>query len=236
LNRALRFYHSGETADLDFVVRTLIAREPDRPIGLVGCSLGGNVLLKWLGEQGSGVPAQVRAAATISVPYDLARGSRHIGRGFARVYQAHFLRSLRRKAHAKRLRHPDRMLSAETIDGPRSLYDFDDIVTAPLHGFRDAADYYGQSSAIRWIDRVRTPTLLLSAIDDPFLPREVLDDVRTIARDNSSLHLEFVPRGGHAGFIAGTLPWRPFYYAEWRTTEFIAEQFGERVDGVRAAR
>jgi predicted alpha/beta-fold hydrolase len=236
LNRTLRFYHSGETTDLDFVVRTLVAREPSRPIGLVGCSLGGNVLLKWLGEQGNGVPAQVVAAATISVPYDLARGSRHIDRGFARVYQAHFLRSLRRKAQAKRHHHPDKMLSAEVIDRPRSLYEFDDIVTAPLHGFRDAADYYKRSSAIRWIDRVRKPTLLLSSVDDPFLPRDVLDEVRAIARGNAALHLEFVARGGHAGFVSGTLPWRPFYYAEWRTTEFIAEQLGERVAGMRAAR
>lgn len=223
LNRALRFYHSGETTDLDFVVRTLIAREPRRPLGLVGVSLGGNVLLKWLGEQGAGVPPQVVAAVAISVPFDLARGARHIDRGFSRVYQAHFLRSLRRKAHAKRLRFPEHF-RAELIDRARTLYEFDDAVTAPVHGFRDAADYYERSSSIRWIGRIRTPTLLLSAADDPFLPAAVLDEVREIARENACLHVEFVERGGHVGFISGRIPWKPFYYAEWRAAEFVAQQ------------
>jgi predicted alpha/beta-fold hydrolase len=163
----------------------------------------------------------VVAAATISVPYDLARGSRHIDRGFARIYQTHFLRTLRRKAEAKSRRFPDR-LRIEAIRRARSLWEFDDVVTAPVHGFRDAADYYERSSSIRWIARVCVPTLLLSAADDPFLPRDVLDEVRAIARANAHLHVEFVERGGHVGFISGTLPWRPFYYAEWRVAEFLA--------------
>jgi predicted alpha/beta-fold hydrolase len=221
LNRTLRFYHSGETKDLDFVVARLVRAESDRPLVLAGVSLGGNVLLKWLGERGNDVPSSVVAAATISVPYDLARGSRHIDRGFARIYQAHFLRTLRRKAEAKSRRFPDR-LRIEAIRRARSLWEFDDVVTAPVHGFRDAADYYERSSSIRWIARVCVPTLLLSAADDPFLPRDVLDEVRAIARANAHLHVEFVERGGHVGFISGTLPWRPFYYAEWRVAEFLA--------------
>src|SRR5919201_4685337 len=100
-NRALRFYHSGETTDLDFVVRRLVATEPDRPLVFAGVSLGGNVLLKWLGERGGEVPPQVAGAAAVSVPFDLARGARHLDRGFSRVYQRHFLRTLRRKALAK---------------------------------------------------------------------------------------------------------------------------------------
>lgn len=223
LNRTLRFYHSGETTDLDFVVRRFAAAEPDRPIVLAGVSLGGNVLLKWLGEQGADRPRQVAAAAAISVPYDLARGARYIDRGFSRLYQAHFLRTLRRKAHAKRLHFPDHFHAA-AIDRARSLYEFDDAVTARIHGFRDADDYYAQSSSIRYLDRIRTPTLLLSAADDPFLPPEVLDEVRAIARGTPWLRVEFVERGGHVGFISGRAPWRPLYYAEWRATEFLAEQ------------
>jgi predicted alpha/beta-fold hydrolase len=227
-NRALRSYHSGETTDLDFVVRRLVDAAPDRPLVFAGVSLGGNVLLKWLGERGGELPPQVVAAAAVSVPYDLARGARRIDRGFSRVYQALFLRTLRRKAREKCERFPD-CLRPEAIDRARSLYEFDDAVTAPVHGFRDAEDYYTQSSSIRFLARIRTPTLLLSAADDPFLPATVLDEVREIVRDNPALHAEFVERGGHVGFISGTVPWRPFYYAEWRATEFLEHQLAVRL-------
>ena len=102
------------------------------------------------------------------------------------------------------------------------MYDFDDVVTAPVHGFRDAHDYYSRSSALRWLERIRLPTLLLSAVDDPFLPAAVLDDVERVVEHNSSIHLEFLNHGGHVGFVAGTVPWRPFYYAEWRAMNFLA--------------
>lgn len=233
-NRLPRLYHSGETTDLDFVVRRLAAAEPDRPIVLAGVSLGGNVALKWLGEHASDLPPQLRGAATISVPYDLARGSRHISEGFARIYQAHFLRTLRRKAHAKREQFPA-LLAARKIDGARTLYDFDDVVTAPVHGFQDAADYYARSSSIRFLSRIRLPTLLLSAADDPFLPPDVLDVVRLVAAGNPALHAEFHRRGGHVGFISGRVPWRPFYYAEWRASEFLAEQIERDPSAVAGA-
>jgi uncharacterized protein len=219
-NRALRFYHSGETGDLDAVVRRLTDVERDRPLLVVGVSLGGNVLLKWLGEQGDRVPPQLRGAAAVSVPFDLARGSRFLDRGFSRLYQRHFLRSLRRKAIGKSLRYPND-IRPDVVRRARTLYAFDDLITAPVHGFRDADDYYARSSSLPYLARVRTPTLLLSARDDPFLPGEVLDEVRTVARTNPALHLEFVEHGGHVGFISGRLPWRPFYYAEWRAAEFL---------------
>ena len=222
-NRALRFYHSGETTDLDLVVRHLVDREPERPLMITGVSLGGNVLLKWLGERAADLPPQLRAAAAVSVPYDLARGSRYIDRGFSRLYQAHFLRTLRRKAHEKRARFPEH-LSAAAIDRARTLYEFDDVVTAPVHGFRDALDYYAQSSSIHFLSRIRLPTLLLSAVDDPFLPPDVLDEVRAIARGNTALAVEIVGRGGHVGFISGRVPWRPLYYAEWRACDFFTSR------------
>jgi predicted alpha/beta-fold hydrolase len=203
-----------------------VAREhPQAALGLVGVSLGGNVLLKFLGERGAGLPAAVRGAAAVSVPYDLARGSRHIASGFSRVYEAHFLRSLRGKVQAKLEKYPD-LVPAASMASVRTLYDFDDVVTAPVHGFRDAEDYYTQSSAIRFIHSVRVPTLLLSAVDDPFLPADVLDDVRAIAAGNPALHVEFVPHGGHVGFVGGRVPWRAEYYAERRTADFLGALFG----------
>lgn len=222
MNETRRFYHSGETSDLDFVVRRLTSERPRVPIVLAGFSLGGNVLLKWLGERNAELPPQVVAAAAVSVPFDLARGSRYINQGFARVYERHFLRSLVRKAAVKRTRFPD-LVPDVNLRSLRSIWDFDDAVTAPVHGFRDAADYYARSSSLRFLEHIRCPTLLLSAIDDPFLPPAVLEEVRHIAQTNSALHCEFVPRGGHVGFIMGTVPWRPHYWAEWRATEFLAQ-------------
>ena len=227
VNRTRRFYHSGETTDFDFALRRIVAERPDAPIGLAGVSLGGNVLLKWLGERGdSGVPATVRGAVAVSVPFDLARGCRYLSRGFSRVYERFFLRSLLAKARRKLARHPD-LCDAEALDRVRTLWDFDNVVTAPVHGFRNALDYYTQSSSIHYLSSVRVPTLLLSAVDDPFLPPEVLDEVRSVARDNPALELEFVRRGGHVGFVSGRVPWRPVYYAEWRVADFLSRRFKE---------
>ena len=222
-NRTRRFYHSGDTADALLVLERVAAEHPASALLLAGVSLGGNVLLKLLGERGDALPAAVRAAAAVSVPYDLGRGSRHLGRGFGRVYERHFLRSLRRKAEAKLAHYPD-LCSPERLAAARTLLDFDDAVTAPVHGFASADDYYDRSSALRFLAGVRRPTLLLSALDDPFLPAAVLDEVRAIARDNPALHVEFVPRGGHVGFVGGRVPWRPFYYAEWRVADFLAAE------------
>lgn len=220
VNQARRFYHSGETTDLDAVVRRLLAESAGAPLGLVGVSLGGNVLLKWLGEQGHDVPPRIAGAVAVSVPYDLARASRHIHRGFARVYERHFLRSLRRKTLAKLERYPDLVPRAD-VERARTIWAFDDLVTAPVHGFASAADYYARSSAIRWIHRIRVPTLLLSAADDPFLPADVLGAVQVISRGSRWLTTEFVARGGHVGFITGGNPLRPFSYAEWRACDYL---------------
>jgi uncharacterized protein len=230
LNRTRRFYHSGETTDLALVVERVAAEHPDSPLVLAGFSLGGNVLLKYLGERGGDLPPRLQAAAAISVPYDLGRGSRHISRGFARVYERHFLRSLRRKAYAKLDRFPD-LVPREHVARARTLWDFDDVVTAPVHGFASAADYYDRSSAVHFLHGIRIPTLLLSAFDDPFLPAAVLDDVRAAAGDNPALHVEFIEQGGHVGFISGRVPWRPFYYAEWRVADFLAAYLPAAGDG-----
>ena len=221
MNRARRTYHSGETTDLEFIVRRLVDEDPGRPIGLVGVSLGGNVMLKWLGELGQLVPRQVRAAIAVSTPYDLARSSRAIDTGFARLYQWNFLRSLKRKALEKTAQHPG-ICDSGSLERLTTMWEFDDRFTAPLHGFNDAADYYERSSSIRFLDQIRRPTLLLSARDDPFHPGEVLRDVEMISATNPFLTTEFHERGGHVGFVGGT-PWRPKYYVEERVGSFLAD-------------
>jgi uncharacterized protein len=219
-NLAPRFYHSGETTDLSYVIARLIDEDPGRPLVLAGVSLGGNVLLKWLGEVGIAAPPQVRAAAAMSVPFDLARGCRHISRGFSRLYERVFVESLREKALAKLSRYPE-LFDRARLHRARTLWDFDEAVTAPVHGFRDAQDYYERSSSIRYLQDIRVPTYLLSARDDPFLPEAVLTEVESIARSNEYLTVEFVDRGGHVGFVSGTLPWRPHQWGEWRTVAYL---------------
>ncbi len=219
-NTARRFYHSGETGDVNLVFRRLTARWPDSPWLLLGVSLGGNVLLKWLGELGETADPRIRAAAAISVPFDLEAGARHIARGFARIYDASFLRSLRRKALAKLTRYPD-LFDRAALARARSVYDFDEAVTGPVHGFASARDYYEKSSSQRFLADIRVPALLLSSRDDPFLPQEVLERIERVVTRNPALTTEFHRGGGHVGFVAGAWPWRPFYYAEWRAFRYF---------------
>jgi len=221
-NRQPRFYHSGETGDLAFALDRVLAEHPRSPIVVAGVSLGGNVLLKFLGEQGDKLSPRVRSAAAISVPFDLEKGARKIATGFSRVYDRHFLRTLREKARAKLLAYPG-LFDAGRLERAESIYEFDDAVTAPVHGFADAHDYYTRSSSLPWLQRIRRPTFLLSAVDDPFLPAAVLDDVRRVARDNPALTLEFTAHGGHVGFVAGLWPWSVSYYGERRVCEFLAQ-------------
>ena len=219
-NSAPRMYHSGETSDLRFVLETLTNRFPTQPLFLAGVSLGGNVLLKYLGEAPDQVPKQVVAAAAMSVPFDLEAGSRHLQRGFARVYDRHFLKSLRRKALRKLAQHPalfdrDRALGARTIE------DFDDAVTGPVHGFSGSTDYYTRSSSIHFIERIAVPTLLVSAEDDPFLPVEVLRRVAVVAGRNPRVKAEFMAHGGHVGFVTGWVPFRAVHWGERRLLSFF---------------
>jgi predicted alpha/beta-fold hydrolase len=225
MNRARRSYHSGETTDLDFVVRAVAREHPDAPIGLVGVSLGANVLLKWLGERAEAVASGVVAAIAVSTPFDLARSSRRIDRGFSRLYQWHFLRSLREKGQRKIALYPD-LASRDAVARARTLWEFDDAFTAAVHGFRDAADYAARSSSIDFLGAIRLPTLLLSARDDPFHPPDVLADVEAIAAGNPYLVVEFPQRGGHAGFIEGEAPWRARFYTDRRIGDYLTAHFG----------
>jgi len=215
-----RFYHSGETGDAALVLKWLAARFPGRPLGLAGFSLGGNVALKLLGEAGGRGPTPVRAAVAISVPFDLVAGTRAIESGtMGRVYTHYFLKSLLAKTEAKvALLAP--VIDLERVRRARTLREFDDAATAPLHGFPGSAAYYRESSSARFLGAIRTPTLLLQAADDPFLPREALPE-QTIA-GNPHLVPAFVPRGGHVGFVGGSRPWRPVFWAEREAARFLA--------------
>ncbi len=217
LNRLLRSYHSGETGDLG----ELIARarnEADR-IVIAGCSLGGNVLVKWLGEQGASVPREIKAAAALSVPFDLLACARTLdGPGFwPWVYRTRFLRSLKKKSLEKLRKFPG-AVDAERVRRARTLFDFDDALTGPVHGFSTATDYYAQNSSSQFVQNVQIPLLLLSAADDPFIPAECLPQGVP-----ACVTLEVWPQGGHLGFVEGPV-WRPRFYAERRAVEFLGRK------------
>ena len=192
LNRRPRAYHSGDTEELDWILRRL------RPDFAAGVSLGGNVLLKWLGERGADARPLLRRAAAVSAPLDLAAAGRALDRGVnQRLYTRVFLASLKAKVSAKiRLRHV--ALDEHRLSRVRTLREFDDLFTAPLHGFRDADDYWKRASSAPWLEHIRVPTLVLNARNDPFLPRTALESAARKA--SSDVVLEFPATGGHAGF------------------------------------
>lgn len=223
-NRARRFYHSGETSDLAFVLDRTLSEFPGAPIGIAGVSLGGNVLLKYLGENRSAISPAVMAAAAVSVPFDLGKGSDYINHGFSRIYQKYFLDTLKRKAIEKQSRYPD-LIGGASIDSITTLREFDDTLTAPVHGFQSGVDYYTRSSSLHYLADITVDTLLLSALDDPFLPPGVLAEVGRIAERNPHLTVDFPRKGGHAGFVGGRNPLRPIYYLERRVGEFLAGRF-----------
>jgi predicted alpha/beta-fold hydrolase len=219
-NRRPRLYHSGETSDLGFLLATLAVREPATALLAAGVSLGGNVLLKWLGEN----PGQslVRAAATISVPYDLAAGGRQLERGLGRLYVGSLLATLRPKALDAARRFPEAAarLDVSRVRASRTFWEFDDAATAPLHGFAGADDYYARSSSLGFLSRVTTPTCCISARDDPFLPGEVADRARRAA--SPAVRFALSSRGGHVGFVEGAVPWRARSWAEQTAVAALA--------------
>ncbi len=220
LNRAARLYHSGETEDLDWVIGELAKREPGVAILPVGVSLGGNVLLKWLGERGEDATDEVQAAVAISTPFDLATAAEAMSRGAGRVYSRFFLRTLKPKALEKARQFPG-LLDADAVRRARTWAEYDDAATAPLHGFGSAEDYWRQSSSVSFLDRIRRPTLLINAKDDPFIPASCLP-VEQVER-SKWLQFEVTQRGGHVGFVAGAVPWRPYHWAEQRAVDFLAD-------------
>ena len=218
LNKLARFYHSGDTADLDWVLRTLSEREPGLRVGAAGISIGGNVLLKWLGEQGDGAPKALRAAVAISVPFDLVQCARAMDQGFQKaVYTASFMRSFHAKTRAKARAYPG-FVNLDAALKARTFAAYDRAVTAPLHGFADEVDYWTRASSGPYLARIRRPTLLINAVDDPFIPPRSLPDPAALPE---SVQAEFVRHGGHVGFVEGP-PWRTRSWAERRAVEYLA--------------
>jgi hypothetical protein len=220
LNRLARFYHSGETGDLAHVIERLAAERPGRPLLVAGFSLGGNVVVKYVGERGDALPPEVRGAAGISVPFDLERSARAIdGPGFWNaVYRERFLRRLRRKAVAKARRFPD-AYDAAAAARARTFADFDEAVTSRLHGFASAQEYWRICSSGHFLDGVRRPLLALASLDDPIVPAGSIPV--EAARANPSITLETTEAGGHVAFVAGW-PFWPSFWAEKRAVEFLA--------------
>jgi uncharacterized protein len=200
-NRLPRAYHSGDSAELEWMLRRLHALRPG-PLYVVGVSLGGNVLLKWLGEQGSAAARIVSAAAAISAPVDLTAAGNALGRGFNLVYTAAFLKSLKRKSLAKLEHHPH-LYEATRVRRARTLRAFDDLVTAPLHGFRDTDDYWSRASSKPGLCDIRVPTLMLNARNDPFMPGEALPSAGEVS---VCVTRDFPHEGGHVGFVSGAFP------------------------------
>ena len=220
VNRVARFYHSGETEDVGVIIDLLRERFPTRPLMTIGISLGGNVLLKYLGEQGAKNATPLSAAVAVSVPYDLSAGTDALGRGGkAGIYVGYFLRSLLAKVRAKREILAD-ILDLDAVLASTTLREFDDDATAKLHGFADAEDYYLQSSSKRFIQSIRVPTLLLHSRDDPFLPTSALP--LSAIEVNPFLTLVLTDGGGHVGFFEGGAPWNPAFWMEEQSASFLA--------------
>lgn len=201
-NRRPRAYHSGDSEEVDWIARRLHQENPGRPLFATGVSLGGNVLLKWLGEQGESAARYFDAAAAVSAPLDLTACGHHLGRGFNRVYTRHFLDTLK-PAAADMLRRFPGLFDEKRLRAAATVFEFDDIVTGPLHGFAGADDYWRRASSKPWLPAIRVPTLVLNALNDPFLPQQALPGPEQVS---PAVTLEQPREGGHVGFVTGSLP------------------------------
>ncbi len=201
-NRLPRAYHSGDSAEIDWILRRLRTVSGAAALYATGVSLGGNALLKWLGEQGSVAREVIAGAAAVSAPLDLMAAGDALGRGFNLVYTRAFLRTLKKKSIAKLAEFPE-LYEAALVRSARTLRAFDNVVTAPLHGFRDTDDYWTRASSKPWLARIDVPTLLVNARNDPFLPETALP---TRADVSGRVTFDFPREGGHVGFVSGRFP------------------------------
>jgi uncharacterized protein len=213
MNRQLRFYHSGATDDLNVVTDHAIDRKNYKELFLIGFSLGGNITLKFMGEKEP--RKEIRKAVAISVPMDLKTSCEKISLPSNWIYANRFLRSLKKKVLSKAARMPG--LDVSGIDGIRTLLQFDNRYTAPLHGFNDAIDYYTRCSSIRFVNNISAPTLIVNTLNDPFLSPECFPD--KLLKDHPHVHLEILLRGGHVGFAQFNK--NGLYWSEQRAFAFI---------------
>lgn len=218
-NRLARFYHGGETRDLRRVLEHCRRRRPDARLYAVGFSLGGNILLKWLGESPDSL---LDAAAAVSVPFRLDLGAQRLEHGLSRLYQAHLVNGMKRSVDRKRRRMPH-PVDRRALSRCRTFEQIDTCLTAPLHGFRDARDYYARSSCRRFLGSIRTPTLIVHSLDDPFMTPAAVPGEEELS---SAVTMELSRRGGHCGFVAGATPFQPRYWLDRRLPEFIRSRMG----------
>ncbi len=208
INRAPRLYHAGDSAEIHWILEQL-RDSSSLPLFAAGISLGGNMLLKWLGEQGKAATKLLTAAAAIAPPLELAKVGRHLDTGFNRIYSRHFLASLKLKAREKFRQYPG-LFDLASVLRATTLREFDDHFMAPLHGFSGVDDYWTRASSKPWVQSITVPTLLLNAKDDPFIPT----DAHLLPQEcPPALHLDQQPHGGHVGFVSapfpGRLQWMP---------------------------
>ena len=214
-NRLPRSYHGGDKEDIDAVVRCIRAREPRTPLFAVGYSLGGSMLIHWLSVNHH----ILTAACAVSPPLQLAVGAERMERGLSRIYQKHLVSEMKTLLERK-IRTVSLPVDISTLDQVRTFRQFDDMVTAPLHGFRDAEEYYTLCSPRRILHEIRTNTLIVHAADDPLMTVDVVPRKDELPR-GGNLTFELSRRGGHCGFVGGSWPHRARYWAETRITEYF---------------
>lgn len=202
LNLRPRAYHSGDSAEIDWILRRLHHDNGGRRLHAAGISLGGNALLKWAGEQEQAASERVTGIAGICAPLDLAACGHHLARGFNRIYTRHFLDTLKASSAARLVRFPG-LFDPERMYRARNLWEFDDAVTGPVHGFAGADDYWARSSAKPWLKSITVPALVVNPQNDPFLPAAALPGTADIS---PSVRLEQPATGGHVGFVSGSFP------------------------------
>lgn len=218
-NRSARAYHSGDSAEIAWLLQRFRAQHPQRALYAVGISLGGNALLRWLGEAGAAAQF-VQAAAAVSAPLDLAAGGAALSRGMNRLYTRLFLNTLKPKTLAKIARYPH-LARPDEIRRARNLYEFDNLYTAPVHGYRNTEDYWQRASAKPVLGQIQVPTLVMNALNDPFLPAQHLPHAHQVS---AQVTLEQPAQGGHVGFVVGAFPGR----LDWLPQRLL--QFFEQAD------
>jgi uncharacterized protein len=218
-NRLPRAYHSGDTVEIEWMLQRARGLAGAAPLFAVGVSLGGNALLKWCGERGAGAVGIVSAVVAVSVPYELAATGDHLARGVNLIYTWNFLRTLKANSRRRLERFP-KLFDGNAMERARNMREFDDAVTAPLHGFNDVDDYWTQASCKPMLRGIRVPTRLIHARNDPFMPVETLP---TASEVSNQVSLDFCEAGGHAGYAGASLPGKPGWLTR-RIIHFLEQQ------------